>query len=267
MRGADCWTDHYMVRSLIKFKLRKQVRLQALSIPKRLNISELSRPLKQLQLQTALEVKIASMSIQMHTSSVDAHWETLQHIMYETALETAGTAAHRRQDWFDDNDDLIKALLEEKHAAHAACIRDPSSQKARATYRNLCSTAQVMLRNMKDSWWDKKAEELQSYADAHDAKSFHASLKAVYGPRSDNILPILSQDGQTLLIEQDKILSRWAEHFKHVLNAHSDIDLPTFHSLPQASTQQHLDLPPTQDRKSTRLNSSHRSLSRMPSSA
>ena len=61
---------------------------------------------------------------------------------------------------------------------------------------------------MKDSWWDKIAAELQGYADAHDAKSFHAALEAVYGPRSDNILPILSHDGQTLLVEQDKILNR-----------------------------------------------------------
>ena len=82
------------------------------------------------------------MSNQLHTSDVDAHWETLQHIMYETALETTGTAPRRKQDWFDDNDDLIKALLEEKHAAHAACLRDPWSQKASATYRSLCSTVQ-----------------------------------------------------------------------------------------------------------------------------
>ena len=228
-------------------KLRKQVRSQTLSIPKRLNVAELQCPTKQLQLQTALEEKIASMSNQLHTSGVDAHWETLQHIMYETALESTGTATRRKQDWIDDNDDLIKALLKEKHAAHAACLRDPLSQKARAKYLSLCSTVQVMLRNMKDSWWDKKAAELQGYADAHDAKSFHAGLKAVYGPRSDHILPILSQDGQTLLVEQDKILIRWAKHFKHVLNAPSDIDLPTFDCLPQASTLHHLDLLPTQD--------------------
>ena len=92
-------------------KLRKQVRSQTLSIPKRLNVAELQCPTKQLQLQTALEEKIASMSNQMHTSGVDAHWETLQHIMYETALETTGTAPRRKQDWFDENDDLIKARL------------------------------------------------------------------------------------------------------------------------------------------------------------
>lgn len=128
--------------------------------------------------------------------------------MYETVLQATGTATRRKQDWFDDNDDLIKALLAEKHAAHAACIRDPSSQKCRSIYHNICSTVQVMLRNMRDSWWDKKAEELQGYADAHDTNSFHTALKEVYGPRSDNILPILSQDGQTLLVEQDKILNR-----------------------------------------------------------
>ena len=92
MRGADCWTDHRMVRSLMNLKLRKQVRSQTLSIPKRVNVAELRCPTKQLQLQTALEEKIASMSNQLHTSGVDAHWETLQHIMYETAFETTGTA-------------------------------------------------------------------------------------------------------------------------------------------------------------------------------
>lgn len=246
MRGADCWTDHRMVRSLMNLKLRKQVRLQTHSIPKRLNVAELSRPLKQLEFQTALEEKFASVTDQMQASSVDAHWETLKHSMYETALEATGTSTRRKQDWFDDNDELIKALLAEKHAAHAACIHDTSSQKLRSTYHNICSTVQVMLRNMRDSWWDKKAEELQGFADAYDTKGFYAALKAVYGPRSGNILPILSQDGQTLLVEQDKILNRWAEHFKQVLNAPSVIDLPTFHSLPQEPVQHELDLPPTQ---------------------
>lgn len=50
---------------------------------------------------------------------------------------------------------------------------------------------------MKDSWWDRKAKELQEAADKHNIKQFYEDLWAVYGPRSSSSSLIRISDGET----------------------------------------------------------------------
>ena len=76
---------------------------------------------------------------------------------------------------------------------------------------------------MKDDWWAKKAEKLQSYADQHATKSFFTGLKAVFCPITQKTVPIKSRDG-TLLTEKTDIQKRWTEHFDMLLNRPSTID-------------------------------------------
>ena len=71
---------------------------------------------------------------------------------------------------------------------------------------------------------EKKADEIQSFADRKDMKKFFDALKTVYGPQSSGTTPILSADGTSLLTDKEAILKRWAEHFDGVLNRPSSIN-------------------------------------------
>ena len=51
---------------------------------------------------------------------------------------------------------------------------------------------------MKDDFWNKKAEELQGFADRHDMHGLCKAIKSVYGPRSNAVAPVKSADGSTL---------------------------------------------------------------------
>ena len=70
-------------------------------------------------------------------------------------------------------------------------------------------------------------------------------MKAVYGPTSKSSAPLLSSDGTTLLVEEDKILERWAEHFSEVLNRPSTVDMNIIKNLPQQNVVCELDYLPT----------------------
>ena len=50
---------------------------------------------------------------------------------------------------------------------------------------------------MQDSWLskNKKADEIQFFADRKDMKKFFDALKTVYGPQSSGTTPLLSTDG------------------------------------------------------------------------
>ena len=127
----------------------------------------------------------------------------------------------KHQDWFDENDEEIKGLLEEKHQKHKAYLSDTSLVSNKAAYSNICKTVQTRLRDMQDSWLSSKADEIQSFPDRKDMKKF---FDAVYGPQSRGTTPLLSADGTSLLTYKEAILKRWAEHFDSVLNRPSSVN-------------------------------------------
>ena len=86
---------------------------------------------------------------------------------------------------------------------------------------------------MQDFWLNKKADEIQSFADRKDMKKFFDALKTIYGPQSSGTMPLLSADGTSLLTDKEAILKRWAEHFDGVLNQPSSINDEAINRLPQ----------------------------------
>ena len=100
---------------------------------------------------------------------------------------------------------------------------------------------------MKDSWYSKKADEIQSYADTNNSRCFYDALKSIYGPQPSGSSPMLSADGNTLLTDKEKILSRWAEHFENILNRPSSINEAAIARLPQVPINTSLSRPITDE--------------------
>lgn len=66
----------------------------------------------------------------------------------------------------------------------------------------------MKFRVLGDTWYSKKASEIQSYADSHGTKRFYDALKTVYGPQYSGSSPFLSADGTRLLTDKKQILER-----------------------------------------------------------
>ena len=100
---------------------------------------------------------------------------------------------------------------------------------------------------MQDEWWEKKADEVQTYAVTKNSKLFFSAIKEVYGPTKPRSTPLLSTDGSTLLKEKSSINVRWREHFSTLLNRRSTVDPTVLHQIPQKPVITNLDLPPKID--------------------
>ena len=102
----------------------------------------------------------------MNLSSEDPeeNWTVFQKVVHSSAATTIEHPSRKHQDWFDENDEEIKLLLEKKHCLHKAHQDDTRSVLKKAAYNNICKTVQNRLRDMQDFWLRKKAEEIQSFA-------------------------------------------------------------------------------------------------------
>ncbi len=244
MRGADCWSDHRMVRCQLSLNITPKRHRQRTTLPKKLNVSSLNDP----AIVAELQGKLGSVpSFVNSEKEVEEMWKEFKSATYDAAAETLGFVKRKHQDWFDENDATIAALLNDMHTAHRAYISSKASQSLRRKYHLAKHIAQSRLRQMKNVWWEKKAMELQEAADNHNSKLFHEGLRAVYGPKSGGSAPIRTADGSKLLTEKSEILGRWAEHFNSLLNCPSTMSQDAIDDIPQRPIIEDLDLPPTLD--------------------
>ena len=232
MCGADCWTDHRLIISKLKFRIQPPRRPQGKKASKRLNTNKLLLESVSQKLSEDLDSKLTGVTF--NNTDLNENWSALRDVVYQTSLEHLGPTQRKHQDWFDENNGEIQDLLEKKHYLHKTFLNDPSSQSKRDAYKAVRRTVQAKLRKMKDTWYSRRAEEIQSYAESNNSRCFYNALKTIYGPQSSGSSPVLSADGSTLYTDKDKILKRWAEHFNNVLNRPSSINEAAIARLPQA---------------------------------
>ena len=243
MCGADCWTDHRLVVSKLNLKIQPARRPQGKKAPKRLDVSKLNKDSMRQDCLTDICNQLDAMNLS--SEDPEENWTVFHKTVLSSAASTLGHPSRKHQDWFDENDDEIQRLLEEKHRLLKAHQDDTSSVSKKAAYSNICKTVQTKLRDMQDSWLRKKTEEIQSFADRKDMKKFHDALKTIYGPKSSGATTLLSADGNTLLTDKEAILERWAKHFNSVLNRPSSINQDAIDRLPQIECNVLLDEFPT----------------------
>ena len=160
-----------------KLNLRIQPARRSKKASKILDISKLN----EVSMRQALINNISNQLGAMNLSSEDPeeNWAGFQNVVHSSVATTLGHPSRKNQDWFDENDDEIKSLLEEKHHLHKTHQDDTISISKKAAYSNICKTFQNRLRDMLDSWLSNKVEEIQSFAGRKGMKKFHDALKTV----------------------------------------------------------------------------------------
>jgi len=94
------------------------------------------------------------------------------------------------------------------HACHALRMDHWQKQQfQKACLHQGLQRSTEKLRQMKNEWWAKKAQELQQAADRRDMKALYHSLSAVYIPRDSFSVPVCSCDCSSLITDRQSILS------------------------------------------------------------
>ena len=247
MHGAECSTDHRLIRSTLRLTVRPPARRQK---PRhKLNVHAAHNPNIRKELQNAIDQSLSHISTTTTlncTSNLTMEWQALSSALLTASQSTLGNMERRHQDWFDDNATDIRSLIHDKNAAHNALLRNPTSRTLCYHFSSKRATVQRKLRWMENNWWAEKAAQIQSYANINDSKSFYEALKAVYGPRHFFLHPVRSIDGD-LIKNKELILERWAEYLQNLLNKVHTTDPGFLDDLPTLPIIPKLDDPPSFD--------------------
>ena len=104
MRGAECWTDHRIVRTSLRIRIRPPAWKQ--KPRRRLNVSGLGRIADLSSLRAAISSNFAQVSDCsplpfQRSSDATKQWDTLSKAEMDAAVDTLDYSTTKHQDWFD----------------------------------------------------------------------------------------------------------------------------------------------------------------------
>ena len=70
--------------------------------------------------------------MQHRSDDPEENWTVFRDTVHSSAMDSIEPVSRKRQDWFDENDEEIQGLLEEKHQKHKAYLSDTSSVSNKA---------------------------------------------------------------------------------------------------------------------------------------
>uniref|UniRef100_A0A3B3HTA8 Reverse transcriptase domain-containing protein n=1 Tax=Oryzias latipes TaxID=8090 RepID=A0A3B3HTA8_ORYLA len=242
MRGAECSTDHFMIRSKCNIKLKPPpMKKKGSTPPKKLNVVKLKKQSEKDKLVTVINENLLTPP----TGTCEEQWQALKKTVYSAASGVLGKPTRKHADWFDESNEEIMELINKKNMLFHKTLAPRCTRTTKSKYKTVKSELQRKLRQMKNVWWTKKADGIQSLADRNDSKAFFASLKEVYGPKGACLDPVKSIDGSVLHTDKSKIMERWREHFSLLLNPETTVDDVAVSNIPQLPVRYHMDTPPT----------------------
>ena len=252
MRGAECWTDHRLLRSVVKFSIRPPARKQKKK--RTFDLSKFQDPACLAKLHAVTREAIGNLvmpnakpDFPLDPPELDTLWDSFTGILSTATTEVIGFSQKKNEDWFDQNDETISSLLKSKNNAYQRAINNPQSAAARANFQMARSKCQRMIRRLKNEWWQNKATEIQNYADTNNQQGFYEAIKIAYGPRQNTNAPLLSEDGRILHKDSNAILERWTEYLNTLLNHQIPSTEEFIEDLPLLPTIHDLDEIPTLD--------------------
>ncbi|KAK4323900.1 hypothetical protein Pmani_005428 [Petrolisthes manimaculis] len=137
MRGAECWTDHRLVRTLLNLRVALVQRKKPKVSREKFDIAKLKHPSTQESFQFHLEEVLIAHGPQ--TGDPTEQWNQFKRMMTESAGATLGLTKSTHQDWFDQNSEEISNLLDEKRIAYINWQNDPSSASKKDCFKHLQS--------------------------------------------------------------------------------------------------------------------------------
>lgn len=162
---------------------------------KRINVKRLQETAKQAEFRNSSSGKL-SRSLTNFLSHIPAE-----------SVDVLGTIVKRNRDWFDEQAENIRELIEEKNMTLQATLEDGSTHLKRP-FTQMRARALLELRHMKNAWRSRLARDIQCHADTNNQQEFHSAFKAAYRPVHKASYPVCSEGGYSLITSKEGIQAR-----------------------------------------------------------
>ncbi|CAH8522645.1 unnamed protein product [Dicrocoelium dendriticum] len=133
LRGAECGTDHKLVRTKLYVYFRRSMYCTAAVNRRKFNILSPGTAAKLNELEKARSARLSDVD---YMATVGDLWHHIRDRVTAAAVKTIERTNSKRLDLFDDNNATIGALVSWKNAAFDAHVADPSDMGRVVSFAN-----------------------------------------------------------------------------------------------------------------------------------
>ena len=217
-RGADCGSDHNLVITTVRLRLRGIVRNTRNS--RRYDTAKLIIPEVRQQFQIKLRNRfscLADESAEGNEQDIETRWTNIKESYKKTAEEVLGYRKKQSKPW-------ISAASWKKINERRSCkakVDSTRSERLKATYREEFQAkdkeVKKQLRRDRRNWIDQIASDAEKAAKTGNMKAVFDATRQLCNKPNRRTDSIRSKEG-ILLTKEEEVKKRWKEHFAEVLN-------------------------------------------------
>ena len=203
MRGLNCVSDHFLVRTVIKQKL---IRTQNNAVKqKKWNQSNLQNPAKLKQYRSYLYNKLIGKEIQQ---DMEEEWKNIEETIIESANEIIQTQnISYSNEWWDES---CKLIMTQKNEARKKYLQT-KTRASREIYEMKRTEANRVCREKMRIWINNKIKQLEETSNKNETNFFK---EAQFFNKQQLVLSIFCKDKSgNILSEHGDILQRWKKYF------------------------------------------------------
>lgn len=216
-RGANCDSDHYLVRGVLRHRIANIVNVRKTKIEK-WNVEKLADVNVRQQFQEGMNDMLMTA---MPDWSIEEHWNHLRESMKGTAELVLGKKKYDRNgDWFDEE---CRNALGCKNRARKKLLQ-VGTRANMENYRRERTAANRLMRRKKRDAANRRIEELERNHQQKECRKFYKNMRNITDAYQAKSQVHLDVDGN-VLTEMEEIKTRWKEYFEELLNE-QDIPLP-----------------------------------------
>ena len=223
-RGADIYSDHYLVTARVKLKLHKVV--PESQHCKQLDVTRLACPVTKQEFVLELRNRFNALTDTSEETDHDAtnKWDTIKKTYVEVATKVLGHKKKNHKEWLTPE---TWKKIEERKQLKIKILSTKSArlqQQVQEAYKGKDKEVKKSARNYKRSYVEGLAAEAESAAARGELSTVYKITKRLCGNYTTHSAPVKGKDGSTITTEREQA-DRWVEYFCDVLN-HPQPDEP-----------------------------------------
>ena len=202
MRGPDCGSDHYLVRSVIQLRLQRSKSKSATQM--KLDWKYLTSPFRKEALQIALSNRFATLA---QTDNADEMEKQISEVILNCAKPLCPPVRHRTQPWISNE---CLDLVEKRKRAKLSDYNQ---------YRQLNREVRKQMKEEREAHWNRVAADLEVAASKHEYNTLYRTLRRLSGKSKVTNDNIRNTNG-TFVKSSIECLKRWREFFEELYSHH-----------------------------------------------
>ena len=216
MRGAELYSDHYMVLGKFNLSIKFKRKVQTEKKKTKIKIEDLKDPTVKEAYKAIIRSKLRDTSELQEVEDIESAWRIYKNTLTEAAEEvcsqkTIGGKEKRTQWWNEE----VKQKVKEKKEAWKKYLNS-KSQEDLENYRNKRKIASEEVKRSKQIQWEKFGEKLENNFQENQ-KLFWGAIKRSRQTNQCQNRKIINSNGEVIK-DNNQILETWKNYFKTLHN-------------------------------------------------